>query len=260
MFDTLRGESDLLFEVVDVAHEQSEAVGLVERLLLVVGEVIHGLAAFAYGGDADPVGEVRGYEVQHFERLLVVDGENLMPALDLKGVILPAELNLLVTGLECDAGLPDLLGAVVITLDERLAVIGDIRLQETAVGVPARLEVAIDVVTVILVGIVLLKAELLEQLIRLGEQGLQDRISVAERLLRLQIDDSILERFRLTPLCNLLGVEGMHAVDLPEGGFVAALLNQFGGIIDMLLCCTLLLLLGAGDTTQHKHCDEQGDM
>ena len=45
MFDTLRGESDLLFEVVDVAHEQSEAVGLVERLLLVVGEVIDGLAA-----------------------------------------------------------------------------------------------------------------------------------------------------------------------------------------------------------------------
>lgn len=260
MFDTLRGESDLLLEVVDVAHEQSEAVGLVERLLLVVGEVIDGLAAFAYGGDADPVGEVRGYEVQHFERLLVVDGENLMPALNLKGVVLTAKFYLLITGLECDGRLPDLLGAVVITLDERLAVIGDIRLQETAVGVPARLEVAIDVVTVILVGIVLLKAKLLEELICLGKQWLKERVGVGKRLLRLQIDDGVLKHLRLTPLCNLLGVEGMHAVDLPEGGFVAALLNQFGGIIDMLLCCTLLLLLGAGDTTQHKHCAEQGYM
>ena len=94
-----------------------------------------------------------------------------MPALNLKGVVLTAKFYLLITGLERDGRLPDLLGAVVITLDERLAVIGDIRLQETAVGVPARLEVAIDVVTVILVGIVLLKAKLLEELICLGSSG-----------------------------------------------------------------------------------------
>ena len=188
VFYPLGGDPQLLLQLVDVAHEQAETVGLVERLLLVVGQVIRRFAAAARS-NAYPVRQMRGDEVQHFECLVIAERENLMPSFDLEGVILPLHFYLLFSGLQRDTRLPDRFGTVIVTLDKRLAVITDVGLQETSVGVPSSLEVAIDVLPVILIGIVLLKAELFEQFVRLRKQLLQQRIAVCERLLHLQIDD-----------------------------------------------------------------------
>ena len=110
---------------------------------------------------------------------------------------------------------------------------------ETAVGVPAGLECAIDVVAMVLVVVVFLEAEPFEQFVRLWEQGFEDRIAVVQRLLRLQIDDRVFECFGLPSLCDLFGIERVYRVDLLQRCLVAVLLNEFGGTVHIRLCGAL---------------------
>ena len=102
MFNPLRGECDLLLELVDIAHEQSEAVSPVERLFLVVGEIIDGTGfVLSFGSDSDPFAHVRRYEVQDFESLLVLEREYFVPTFDFEGVVSSLQFDLLLARLKC---------------------------------------------------------------------------------------------------------------------------------------------------------------
>jgi len=89
---------------------------------------------------------------------------------------------------------------------------------------------------------------------------LEDGVTVAERLLRLQIHDAILECFRLPAHNNLLGIEAVNGVQLLKSSLITMLLYQLSGSTDVRLSGALLFSLRTSGQSQNEGCNKQGNM